>query len=125
MLDDEATELEAWYELEDTTELDAGWLDEAAGVLEGLTVELTTTEELLVEEAMELLLETTAELDFEVTAELVLEDTGVLVLEMTVLLLVDETRVEEDLIVDETTGLYLSLNVPSRLYLIQLEYDWP
>jgi hypothetical protein len=79
-------------------------------VLEDLRVELRIAEELLLEGA----------------TELVLELIGVLVLELIgVLDLVEETSVEEDTMVDETTGWYLSVNVPSRLYFIQLEYVWP
>jgi hypothetical protein len=87
-------------------------------VLEDLRVELRIAEELLLEGATELVLEE--------TGVLVLEETGVLVLELIgVLDLVEETSVEEDTMVDETTGWYLSVNVPSRLYFIQLEYVWP
>jgi hypothetical protein len=79
-------------------------------VLEDLRVELRTAEELLLEGV----------------TELVFEEIRVLVLELIgVLDLVEETSVEEDTMVEETTGWYLSLNVPSRLYFIQLEYAWP
>ena len=77
------------------------------GVVEDLRVELTTTEELLDEEADEVILDEDA-------------DEVILVEEME-LVLVDETRVEEDL-VDETEhaeDINLELKVPSRLDLIQ------
>jgi hypothetical protein len=78
-------------------------------------------------------------LDLEGVAELTLDDVGYGVLVafeevgfelagvldrvMTgVLDLVEETRVEEERIVDETTGWWFSWNEPSILYLIHWEY---
>ena len=109
-------------------------MDELAGVLEGLRVELTTAEELLVEGAMELLLEEDAnelilveeadEVIFvEEADEVIFVEEAVELVLVEELVLVDEIRVEEDLVeeTEHAEGLYLELNVPSRLDLIHVE----
>lgn len=105
-------------ELETIVELLLDWgteLLETMGVLdlEGIT-------ELALDDAGVVLLETMGVLDLEGTTELALDDAGAVLLELTrvlvfeltgvldgvmVRVLVEEMRVDEDRIVDETTGL--------------------